>query len=118
MAPIRAPKIIGSEMAAAETIPRPMVLATCWPNTRNATKLKNAAQATALRGDRTRVETIVAMELAASLRPLRKSKASAMAIRTESSSMLCSSVLDADSADAVRQVPEAIHHFFEVTINV
>ena len=43
-------------------------------------KLKNAAQATAYCGRSTRVETMVAMELAASCRPLRKSKASATAI--------------------------------------
>ena len=47
------------------------------PKTRNATKLKKAAQATARRGDSTRVETTVAMELAASWKPLTKSKASA-----------------------------------------
>jgi hypothetical protein len=35
--------------------------------------LKNAAQATAFWGDRTRVETTVAMELAASWKPFRKS---------------------------------------------
>jgi hypothetical protein len=32
--------------------------------------LKNAAQATATRGDRTRVDTTVAIELAASWKPL------------------------------------------------
>ena len=53
----------------------------CWPpavpKTRKATKLKKAAQTTAWRGERTRVETTVAMELAASWKPLMKSKASA-----------------------------------------
>jgi len=39
--------------------------------------LKKAAQATAMRGDSTRVETTVAMELAASWNPFRKSKTSA-----------------------------------------
>ncbi len=43
-----------------------MVLATPVPNTNAATKLKNAAQMTACEGDSTRVETTVAMELAAS----------------------------------------------------
>jgi len=44
-------------------------------------KLKNAAQRTANWGRKTRVETIVAIELAASCSPLRKSNASATTIR-------------------------------------
>ena len=47
------------------------------PKTNAATKLKNAAHATACVGDSTRVETIVAIELAASWKPFRKSKTSA-----------------------------------------
>ena len=43
-------------------------------------KLKNAAQATAYCGRSTRVDTMVAIEFAASCRPLRKSKMSAIAI--------------------------------------
>ena len=39
---------------------------TCVGNTRNATKLKNAAHTTAARGESTRVETTVAIEFAAS----------------------------------------------------
>ena len=62
-------------------MPVPMVLATCRPNTRKAMKLKNAAQNTAYRGRSTRVETMVAIELAASCRPFRKSNSSATAIR-------------------------------------
>ena len=46
-------------------------------------KLKNAAQATAYCGRSTRVETMVAIELAASCRPLRKSNASATAISAD-----------------------------------
>jgi hypothetical protein len=61
-------------------IPLPMVAATVVPNTRKAIKLKNAAQTTASLGDKTRVETIVDMELAASCIPLVKSKANAMII--------------------------------------
>src|SRR5213082_989108 len=53
-----------------------MVLATAVPNQKAATKLKNAAQATARNGVRTRVETTVAMELAASCQPLENSNAS------------------------------------------
>jgi len=52
------------------TIPDPTVLATAVPKPNAAAKLKNAAQMTALPGDSTRVETTVAMELAASWKPL------------------------------------------------
>src|SRR2546426_6932321 len=55
-------------------IPLPKVLATAVPKVKAAMKLKNAAQTTAMRGERTRVETTVAMELAASWKSLRKSK--------------------------------------------
>ena len=46
------------------------VLATWVRNTRKAMKLKKAAQTTASRGLSTRVETTVAIELAASWKPL------------------------------------------------
>ena len=58
-------------------IPAPIVWATPVSKMRKATKLKKAAQRTARRGDRTRVETTVAMELAASCMPFVKSKANA-----------------------------------------
>ena len=48
------------------TKPLPMVLATAIPSTNAATKLKKAAHTTASFGDRTRVETTVAMLFAAS----------------------------------------------------
>src|SRR3954469_4376582 len=48
------------------TSPDPTVLATAVPKAKAATKLKNAAQMTALPGLRTRVETTVAIEFAAS----------------------------------------------------
>jgi hypothetical protein len=47
-------------------IPDPTVRATAVPKVNAATKLKNAAQITALPGDSTRVDTTVAMEFAAS----------------------------------------------------
>jgi hypothetical protein len=47
---------------------------------KNATKLKNAAHKTACSGVSTFVETIVAIEFAASWNPLMKSKISASAI--------------------------------------
>ena len=46
-------------------------------------KLKNAAQSTAYCGRSTRVDTIVAIELAASCNPLRKSNSSATAIKID-----------------------------------
>jgi hypothetical protein len=47
---------------------------------RKATKLKNAAQMTARRGDKTLVETIVEIEFAASCIPFVKSKTKAMSM--------------------------------------
>src|ERR1019366_2778912 len=60
------------------TKPPPMVLATAVPKINAATKFQNAAHRTAQSGFRTRVETIVAIELAASCQPFEKSKASVM----------------------------------------
>ncbi len=85
MAPIRAEKIRPSLINSGMTMPEPTVLATCSPKNRKAMKLKNAAQATAAKGGSTRVATMVAMELAASCRPFRKSNASATTIRKISS---------------------------------
>ena len=54
-----------------------IVLATpCW-KMNSATKLKTVAHKTASRGDSTRVDTTVAIEFAASWKPLKKSKVSA-----------------------------------------
>src|SRR6202022_4175493 len=53
-----------------------MVLATAVPKTNAATKFQNAAHATARKGVRTRVETTVAMEFAASCQPFENSNAS------------------------------------------
>src|SRR5713101_6228828 len=70
-------------------IPLPKVLATAVPKVKAAMKLKNAAQTTAMRGERSRVETTVAMELAASWKPLRKSKVRATRmIRTANKNIL------------------------------
>ncbi len=66
MAPTKAAKITAKVTTRMSTRPEPIVLATAVPNANAATKLKNAAQMTALPGDSTRVDTTVAMELAAS----------------------------------------------------
>jgi hypothetical protein len=80
MAPINAPKMTLPSTTPALTMPVPTVCATCSPNTVNAMKLKNAAQTTAVCGRSTRVATTVAIELAASCNPFRKSNTSATAI--------------------------------------
>jgi len=64
-------------MIVGSTTPFPRVFATCTPNPNAATKLKNAAQATATFGLSVPVDTTVATELAASWKPFRKSKTSA-----------------------------------------
>src|ERR1051325_1272139 len=70
------------------TMPLPIVDATFCSNTRYAMKLKNAAHTTAQWGFITRVDTMVAIEFAASCIPLTKSKtrASAMTAQTTQSS--------------------------------
>src|SRR5690349_4021055 len=81
IAPTRPPKITPEVTAEMSIIPLPSVLATAVPKVNAATKLKNAAQITAWPGESTRVETTVAMELAASWKPLMKSNVSATAMR-------------------------------------
>ncbi len=85
IAPVSAPKMTRGVTMLTSTMPVPMVCATCNPKNRKAMKLKKAAQATAYCGRSTRVETIVAIELAASCSPLRKSNSSATAISAISS---------------------------------
>ena len=66
MAPTNPARITQGVTNSRCTIPAPTVLATAVPNRNTAVKLKNAAQTTAQKGVRTRVETMVAIELAAS----------------------------------------------------
>lgn len=54
----------------------------CCLKTKKAIKLKIAAHSTAIKGVNTFVDTIVAMELAASWKPLVKSKTSAIPMMT------------------------------------
>ena len=77
MAPTRPAKITPIVRTLCTTTSLAMVLATFVPKKRKAMKLKVAAHRTAWRGERTRVDTTVAMELAASWNPLTKSKPSA-----------------------------------------
>ena len=61
------------DRSCGSMIPLAIVFATCGWKMTNATKLKNAAQSTARRGDSTRVDTTVAIEFAASWKPLMTS---------------------------------------------
>ena len=70
IAPIRPAKITANVTMLMSTRPEPTVLATAVPKVNAAMKLKNAAQMTALPGESTRVETTVAIEFAASWKPL------------------------------------------------
>src|SRR5215510_8175648 len=80
LAPINAPKITAASTTSAATIPVPTVWATWSPKNKKAMKLKNAAHMTAYCGRSTRVDTTVAIELAASCRPFKKSKINATEI--------------------------------------
>src|SRR5919205_141391 len=82
IAPVSPPKMTAKVTTLTSIMPEPTVLATAVPKVNAATKLKNAAQTTALPGDSTRVETTVAIELAASWKPLLKSKISAIRMMT------------------------------------
>src|SRR5438093_6460355 len=103
---------------SGRTIPLPTVVATATPKPKAATKLKTAAQATAERGVSTRVETIVAIEFAASWKPFMKSKASATRIRRTRTSIVRgragSAVLERHALDHVRDVLAAVDRVLEV----
>jgi len=70
MAPASPAKITPKVTTRRSIRPAPTVFATAVPKMKNAMKLKAAAQMTAFPGDSTRVDTTVAMELAASWKPL------------------------------------------------
>ena len=89
--------------------------------------MKNAAQTTAILGESTRVETTVAIELAASCRPLRKSKIRAIAIRAASSKSESgiaesprsrSDVLDDDALNLVSDVIKAVHTILQMFVDL
>src|SRR2546426_3002587 len=110
MAPTSPARITHWSTTLASTTPLPTVVATWTPKPKAATKLKKAAHTTACSGVRTRVETTVAMELAASWKPLMKSKISAtmtMRMTTESTGET-SGHLEDDSLDHVGHVLTAV----------
>src|SRR5689334_13571581 len=108
------------------TIPLPIVVATAKPKTRNAMKLKNAAQATAQCGLMAPVETMVAIELAASWNPFRKSNASASRIRNTTISKLIdmraeavgSGILDDDTLDDIGHVFALVGDRLQVLVDL
>ena len=79
IAPTSAPNTTAGVTVSGSTMPLPTVSATCSPTNQYAAKLPTAANSTAINGDSSRVATTVAMALAASCMPLRKSNASASA---------------------------------------
>src|SRR6267378_3139309 len=66
IAPVRTARSSHAVTIFGSIVPFPMVDATLTPKTKAATKLKKAAQSTAIRGERTLVDTTVATEFAAS----------------------------------------------------
>src|SRR6185436_10622088 len=84
----------------------PTVVATCTPKPKAATKLKKAAHTTACSGVSTRVETTVAMELAASWKPLMS--ATRTMKTTTVSTRETSGHLEDDSLDDIGHVLAAI----------
>src|SRR5437762_10914422 len=112
IAPTRPARITHWSTRRGSTTPLPTVVATWTPKPNAATKLKNAAHTTAWSGVRTRVETTVAIELAASWKPLMKSKSRAtMTMKTTRVSMRAgrgSGHLEDDPFDDVRHVLAAV----------
>jgi hypothetical protein len=87
IAPLTPAMRIGVVTADGSTTPLAIVLATCVPSTAKAAKLKKPAHSTAIFGVRTRVDTTVAMEFAASWKPLMKSKVRARTMMTQTSNV-------------------------------
>ena len=82
-------------------------------------KLKAAAHTTAANGGSTRVATTVAIELAASWKPLTKSNSSATAMTEPEQDVATSSgVLHGDRRDEVRDVLEAVERFLQLADDV
>ncbi|MCG3119420.1 MAG: hypothetical protein ALAOOOJD_01824 [bacterium] len=129
MAPKRPPKITSGVTILISIKPFPMVLATSVPKNMNEMKLKKAAQMTACRGERTRVETIVATEFAASCTPFVKSNTKAipitMTIKVKFSIVWKSfgatpelAGFHNNAADDIRNALVAIHCFLQAEKNV
>src|SRR5215211_3518337 len=96
----------------------PTVLATAVWKTRKAMKLKKAAQTTASRGVSTRVETTVAIELAASWKPLVKSNTSARMTMVMTLSRARSGMLDDHGLHRVGHVLEVVQGLLQLLDDV
>src|SRR5678816_3835862 len=123
MAPRRPARTTSLVTTLRSIMPAPIVLATLVPSTKAATKLKKAAHSTAFCGDSTRVDTTVAMELAASWKPFRKSKASATRMMRTSGQRSelkrrRSGVLDDDVGDAVRVIAAGVAGLFQRLVDL
>src|SRR3954453_12542698 len=115
MAPTSPLNTIPSVSTSWLTTSLAIVLATCVLKIRNAAKLKNAAHATAYRGESTRVDTTVAIELAASWKPLTKSNASATPT-TSHRARVCTEdlrVLQDAALDDVGDVLDRVHRLLD-----
>jgi len=88
IAPSNAARMTNGSTIVMSISPEPIVFATAVPNTKTAAKLKKAAYTTAVVGERTRVETTVAIALAASWKPLMKSNAKAITMIARTNQMV------------------------------
>src|SRR5215204_5625547 len=117
MAPASPAKTTAS-LTTAESTVLPTVLATWVWKTRKAMKLNRAAQTTASRGVSTRVETTVAIELAASWKPLVKSNTSASATIAMTEMRARSGMLDDDGLHGVGHVLQGVEGLLELLDDV
>src|SRR4051794_10982088 len=98
-------------------IPLPTVVATAVVTNAPA-RFAIAATATAMRGERARVETDVATAFAVSWNPLVKSKPRATTTTTTSSAVSTSAVLDDNRLEDVRGVLARVDGFLEPLVDV
>src|SRR5215216_7271066 len=116
-APMSPAKTTASLTTSGSTV-LPTVLATCVWKTRKAMKLNRAAQRTASRGVSTRVETTVAIELAASWKPLVKSNTSASRTMAMTERRARSGMLDDHGLHRVGHVLEVVQGLLELLDDV
>src|SRR5215204_943029 len=112
------PAKMTASLTTAESTVLPTVLATCVWKTRKAMKLNRAAQTTAIRGVRTRVETTVAIELAASWKPLVKSNTRASATIAMTEMRARSGMLDDHGLHRVGDVLEVVEGLLQLLDDV
>src|SRR5215216_4648837 len=116
-APMSPAKTTASLTTSGSTV-LPTVLATCVWKTRKAMKLNRAAQTTAIRGVSTRVETTVAIELAASWKPLVKSNTSASTTMAMTESRARSGMLDDHGLHRVGHVLQGVEGLLQLLDDV